>query len=118
MDLKSQVRHLLTSVLVTSPMPFLSSSVQPPLVLAILSLDSDEVDRIVSEEPSEVHALDAEKRSPLHAAAFAGDGAIVRALLGQGKARVDVKDNRWLTPLHRACRSGAEVRTFQYGKTE
>ncbi len=79
------------------------------LIRAIFCGDPDEVERIVSEESSEVHKLDGEKRSPLHAAAYMGDASVVRLLLALGKARVDVKDNRWLTPLHRACRSGAEV---------
>ena len=83
---------------------------QPILIRAIFSGDPDEVERIVEDDPSEVHKLDEEKRSPLHAAAFMGDASVVRTLLGLGKARVEIKDNRWLTPLHRACRAGAEVR--------
>lgn len=45
---------------------------------------------------------DCEKRTPLHAAAFKGEAQIVSILLDNG-ARVNAKDNKWLTPLHRAC---------------
>ena len=51
---------------------------------------------------------DAEKRSPLHAAAYCGDPEITELLLMSG-ARVNTKDNRWLTPLHRACCSKNDV---------
>ena len=51
---------------------------------------------------------DSEKRSPLHAAAFRGDACIAEALILNG-ARVNTKDAKWLTPLHRACCSGSEV---------
>ncbi len=30
-------------------------------------------------------------------------------MITAGGARVNAKDNKWLTPLHRACRSGSEV---------
>ena len=45
---------------------------------------------------------DSEKRSALHAAAFCGEAEIAELLLLNG-ARVNTKDSRWLTPLHRAC---------------
>lgn len=54
---------------------------------------------------------DSERRSPLHAAAFCGEVDIVTILILNG-ARVNIKDNRWLTPLHRACCSGSEVGLF------
>jgi ankyrin repeat protein len=56
-----------------------------------------------------VSSLDSEKRSPLHAAAFMGYAEIVEVLITKGSARVNTKDNQWRTPLHRACRSSAEV---------
>ena len=51
---------------------------------------------------------DSEKRSPLHAAAHCGEAEITDILLLAG-ARVNTKDSRWLTPLHRACASKSEV---------
>lgn len=54
---------------------------------------------------------DREKRTPLHAAAYRGHGNVVDLLLVNG-ARVNCKDNQWLTPLHRACRSDVEVPSF------
>ena len=33
-------------------------------------------------------------------------------LITAGQARVNAKDNKWLTPLHRACRSQSEVKVF------
>lgn len=56
---------------------------------------------------------DSDKRSPLHAAAFKGDCRIAEALILSG-ARVNSKDNRWLTPLHRACCSNSEVGCICY----
>ena len=53
---------------------------------------------------------DSEKRSPLHAAAHCGEAEIADILLLAG-ARVNSKDSRWLTPLHRACASKSEVRS-------
>ena len=76
----------------------------------------------------DVSYLDTEKRSPLHLAAYRGSREVVEILivqvalhrhrhnhhhllhhllhlLHQGGARVNTKDNRWLTPLHRACAS-------------
>uniref|UniRef100_A0A8D0D5R9 Ankyrin repeat domain 44 n=1 Tax=Sander lucioperca TaxID=283035 RepID=A0A8D0D5R9_SANLU len=51
---------------------------------------------------------DAEKRTPLHAAAFLGDAEITELLILSG-ARVNAKDNMWLTPLHRAVASRSEA---------
>eukprot|EP00064_Thunnus_orientalis_P008259 superscaffoldBa00000973_g8282 len=50
---------------------------------------------------------DTEKRTPLHAAAFLGDAEITELLILSG-ARVNAKDNMWLTPLHRAVASRSE----------
>uniref|UniRef100_A0A8C6L2I1 Ankyrin repeat domain 44 n=1 Tax=Nothobranchius furzeri TaxID=105023 RepID=A0A8C6L2I1_NOTFU len=55
----------------------------------------------------DINALDAEKRTPLHAAAFLGDAEITELLILSG-ARVNAKDNMWLTPLHRAVASRSE----------
>ena len=52
---------------------------------------------------------DFEKRSPLHSAAYCGEAEIADLLIMNG-ARVNTKDNKWLTPLHRACCSKSEVR--------
>ena len=57
-----------------------------------------------------VIAQDLEKRSPLHAAAYCGEGEIADLLIMSG-ARVNTKDNKWLTPLHRACNAKSDVRT-------
>lgn len=54
------------------------------------------------------YITDVEKRTALHAAAFKGDSAIAAVLLAHG-ARVNAKDNKWYTPLHRACCTGSEV---------
>ena len=54
---------------------------------------------------------DTEKRSALHAAAFCGEAEIAELLLLNG-ARVNTKDSRWLTPLHRACCSKSVVSTL------
>jgi ankyrin repeat protein len=51
---------------------------------------------------------DVEKRTALHAAAFCGESEIAELLIAS-TARVNAKDNRWLTPLHRACCSKKEV---------
>lgn len=45
---------------------------------------------------------DSEKRTALHAAAFKADADITEALIRAG-ARVNAKDAKWVTPLHRAC---------------
>uniref|UniRef100_A0A4W5M5D5 Uncharacterized protein n=1 Tax=Hucho hucho TaxID=62062 RepID=A0A4W5M5D5_9TELE len=54
---------------------------------------------------------DNEKRTPLHAAAYLGDTEILELLILSG-ARVNAKDNKWLTPLHRAVASCSEVRVL------
>ena len=69
----------------------------------------EEVEEILDQDPEAVSSLDSEKRSPLHAAAFMGYAEIVELLITKGSARVNTKDNQWRTPLHRACRSMAEV---------
>lgn len=58
---------------------------------------------------------DSEKRTALHAAAFKGDSTIASILLGHG-ARVNAKDSKWYTPLHRACCVGSEVSDFCFIK--
>jgi len=59
-----------------------------------------------------VTVQDSEKRSALHAAAFCGEAEIAELLLLNG-ARVNTKDSRWLTPLHRACCSKSVVSTLR-----
>lgn len=49
-----------------------------------------------------VNSQDIERRSPLHAAAHCGKDEIADILILSG-ARVNTKDSKWLTPLHRAC---------------
>ncbi|NWW46278.1 ANR52 phosphatase, partial [Pedionomus torquatus] len=50
---------------------------------------------------------DQERRTPLHAAAYVGDVAILELLILSG-ANVNAKDTVWLTPLHRAAASRNE----------
>jgi serine/threonine-protein phosphatase 6 regulatory ankyrin repeat subunit A len=59
-------------------------------------------------ENVDINYQDEEKRSPLHAAAFKGDANTTDLLIQKG-ARINIKDSKWLTPLHRACKSGNEV---------
>lgn len=68
---------------------------------AVFSGDGDEV-RTLLLAREDVNYQDSEKRSALHAAAFCGESSIA-ALLLDGGARVNIKDARWVTPLHRAC---------------
>ena len=77
---------------------------EPPLIQAIFSGDKSEVKSLL-ENNADINYVDVEKRSPLHAAAFKGDSDIVDLLITIGGARVNSKDNKWLTPLHRACAS-------------
>lgn len=60
------------------------------------------------DNPIIAHIQDCEKRTALHAAAFCGEAEITELLLING-ARVNSKDNKWLTPLHRACCSKSAV---------
>lgn len=106
-----------------------NSLLQPTLTQAIFSGDIQEVKQLLdnaklykqdvndlgncSQSFANVHSLnsvipDAEKRSALHAAAFKCDPQLVSLLLNYG-ARVNAKDSKWLTPLHRACHVGSEV---------
>uniref|UniRef100_A0A672I3R0 Serine/threonine-protein phosphatase 6 regulatory ankyrin repeat subunit B-like n=1 Tax=Salarias fasciatus TaxID=181472 RepID=A0A672I3R0_SALFA len=52
----------------------------------------------------DINALDCEKRTPLHAAAFLGNAEVTELLILSG-ARVNAKDSMWWTPLHRAVAS-------------
>uniref|UniRef100_A0A8C8BKK8 Ankyrin repeat domain 52 n=1 Tax=Otus sunia TaxID=257818 RepID=A0A8C8BKK8_9STRI len=56
---------------------------------------------------SYIPAQDQERRTPLHAAAYIGDVAILELLILSG-ANVNAKDTVWLTPLHRAAASRNE----------
>jgi len=51
---------------------------------------------------------DVDNRSALHAAAYFGCAEIIKLLLRKG-ARVNAKDNQWLTALHRACQHDHQV---------
>ena len=101
-DLKPSKRHCDT----------LAFMLQPPIIHAILSGNYEDVKDILHENSDAASALDSEKRSPLHTAAFVGFADIAELLITEGKARVNAKDNHWLTPLHRACRANAEVSFF------
>ena len=48
-------------------------------------------------------------------AAHCGESEIADLLLLNG-ARVNMKDNKWLTPLHRSCCSKSEVCTDLFAK--
>ena len=85
---------------------------KPPLAQALFSEDTDEFLRTLEASPEDARQLDSEKRSLLHAAAFLGEVEITKALLAleiEPEIDVNAKDNNWLTPLHRACKSGNEV---------
>merc|ERR1719187_3000850 len=77
---------------------------EPPLIRAIFSGEEAEVRQLLDSNNVDVHYCDEEKRTALHAAAYRGEPDLVELLLTTG-ARVNSKDNRWLTPLHRACAS-------------
>ncbi|TSP79431.1 Serine/threonine-protein phosphatase 6 regulatory ankyrin repeat subunit C [Bagarius yarrelli] len=79
---------------------------QPPLVQAIFNRNADEV-QLYLHKKDEVNALDRERRTPLHAAAWLGDVHIMDLLIMAG-ANVNAKDHMWLTPLHRASASRNE----------
>ncbi|XP_065141494.1 serine/threonine-protein phosphatase 6 regulatory ankyrin repeat subunit C isoform X1 [Paramisgurnus dabryanus] len=79
---------------------------QPPLVQAIFNRNTDEV-KLFLHKKDEVNALDQERRTPLHAAAWLGDVQIMDLLITAG-ANVNAKDHVWLTPLHRAAASRNE----------
>uniref|UniRef100_A0A671SIL9 Ankyrin repeat domain 52a n=1 Tax=Sinocyclocheilus anshuiensis TaxID=1608454 RepID=A0A671SIL9_9TELE len=79
---------------------------QPPLVQAIFNRNADEV-KLFLHKKDEVNALDQERRTPLHAAAWLGDVHIMELLISAG-ANVNAKDHVWLTPLHRAAASRNE----------
>lgn len=74
---------------------------QPPLIQAIFARDVERVETLLADQ-EDVNHLDRDRRSPLHAAAYQNEPEIAEKLIAHG-ARVDPKDSRWLTPLHRAC---------------
>ena len=96
---------------VFSPPPF-----QSPLIHAIFNCDAEKVAQLLEtcDEDEELSGLqDREKRLPIHAAAYMGDvdvlNTVIKASLESKNSRVNAKDSKWLTPLHRACRMGVEV---------
>ena len=87
-----------------------SLALEPSLIRAIFTCDGAEVRDILVTDSESINYVDSDKRSPLHAAAFRGDPGIVDTLITLGGARVNTKDNKWLTHLHRAC--AAKVKHF------
>ena len=85
-------------------------ALEPLLIRAIFTCDGAEVRDILVTDSESINYVDSDKRSPLHAAAYRGDPGIVDTLITLGGARGNTKDNKWLTPLHRAC--AAKVRHF------
>ena len=80
-------------------------ALEPALIRAVFSGDPAEVRSALDEggEAGDINYVDADKRSALHAAAFHGDAEIMEILISEAGGRVNTKDNKWLTPLHRAC---------------
>ena len=76
------------------------------IIQAIFNCDIDEVRSLIYKK-EDVNSLDAERRTPLHAAAFLGDAEMINLLILSG-ARINAKDSNWLTPLHRACASRSD----------
>lgn len=117
--LRMEVTNSMTSIRTSNssfrnslPSRFYLFQPQEPLVAAIITGNIEEVENILENNPEAVSVLDPEKRSPLHVASYMGYAEIVELLITKGNARVNCKDNQWLTPLHRACRSNAEVNMF------
>uniref|UniRef100_A0A8C2ZAY0 Uncharacterized protein n=1 Tax=Cyclopterus lumpus TaxID=8103 RepID=A0A8C2ZAY0_CYCLU len=101
---------------------------KPSLLRAIFNVDPDEVRSLIFKK-EDVNIQDNEKRTPLHAAAYLGDAEIIELLILSGKhytstwscflsmhqvsspkfELVNAKDNKWLTPLHRAVASCSEM---------
>lgn len=73
------------------------------IVKGIFNNDLDYIKNSIANGDN-VNVCDFERRSPLHAAAFLGNTAIIELLISEG-AEVNAKDSKWLTPLHRACAS-------------
>ena len=80
-------------------------ALEPALIRAVFSGDPAEVRSALDEggEAGDINYVDGDKRSALHAAAFHGDSEIMEILISEAGGRVNTKDNKWLTPLHRAC---------------
>lgn len=72
------------------------------MIQAIISNRIYQVKKLIA-EGDDVNQKDAERRSPLHLAAFVGSSEITSLLLKNG-ARVNARDKELVTPLHRACR--------------
>ena len=121
-----------------SPSSLRVEPLQSPLLQSIFGGCSNEFTRQLEVYPDDVSAVDHEKRTMLHAAAFVGmsctrvvlcpwrilqtvqtpnfagnadflERLIAAAEDGDGDANVNAKDSKWLTPLHRACRQSNEV---------
>ena len=89
-------------------------ALEPALIKAIFAGDHNEVRTILDEggdgDGGDINYVDGDKRSPLHAAAYQGDPDIMEMLIRVGGGRVNIKDNKWLTPLHRACAAKVKIK--------
>ena len=106
----SEENDLVIEVTIKVAMVLQLLAMEPSLIRAIFACDGPEVRDILVTDSESINYVDSDKRSPLHAAAYRGDPGIVDTLITLGGARVNTKDNKWLTPLHRAC--AARVKHF------
>jgi ankyrin repeat protein len=63
------------------------------------------VNRLIASRPEDVHALDENGRTPLHAALYGGHTEVAQFLLSRGANRDAWDDDDW-TPMHIASQSG------------
>ena len=92
-------------------------ALEPALIRAVFSGDPAEVRSALDEggEAGDINYVDGDKRSALHAAAFHGDSEIMEILISEAGGRVNTKDNKWLTPLHRACAARVSLHILYNG---
>ncbi|MDR0379617.1 MAG: ankyrin repeat domain-containing protein, partial [Candidatus Accumulibacter sp.] len=84
--------------------PRVHSPAEPALIDAIIAGNIEETRKFLA-AGTDVNAVDALDRTPLHVAAFHGRTRIVKLLLANG-AEVNARDQSALTPLHAAVISG------------